>query len=184
MRRTRLVSAAFAGTVCLAALAPAPAAAEPTAEVEPRRVRPGGTVTITVTCDVRDPEAEHITAYSQAFAKGEADLALRPADIGSKRGATYRGRARIASARGFSHTTTGSGSHRGKTFGINGSCPGEGDDFTTEVVVKLKPEGGAHAGVGGAQEDVNTAAVALGGALLSAAVGFGVHTLRRRRPGS
>jgi hypothetical protein len=249
MRRTRLVAAAIAGSVCLATLAPV-AVAEPIADVSPRRVRPGGSVTITVTCPKHDGRVRYVTAYSQAFEKGEADLALvRDASSGRKK-ATYRGTARITSARHFtgsagadtsdpfgpngsfgatdSPSAAGadpgtdlgpdpgseagsrfrSGSeetalpapsygldddssdddhsrgpaHHGKRYAINGSCP-DGPDFTGSVIVERKPRGGAHAGAGGGQGSVNTAAVAAGGALLAAAVGCGVHTLRRRRPG-
>lgn len=255
MRRTRLVAAAFAGTVCLAALAPVAVAAEPVAEVSPRRVHPGGTVTLTVTCPKHDEKVRYITAYSQAFAEGEVKLKLVRGGSGGSTSsgsggygkATYRGSAKIASAHGFSSSagstygsdaygsdgsgepydsdsygaedsygsgesdsyssgsygsdgsydsddSYGSGSYgsddsygqessrRGKSFGINGSCP-DGSDFTTSVIVDRKPRGGAHAGVGGSHREVNTAAVAAGGALVSATVGFGVYVLRRRRPG-
>lgn len=277
MRRTRLVAAAFAGSVFLAALVPVPAvASEPVAEVSPRRVHPGGTVTVTVTCGKHDEQVAYITAYSRAFAEGEAKLKLLPRGGSGQYGKpTYQGKARIASA----HTLAGSGSYgssgsydtsgssgagesaaeepatedsygagddvfgadesygdeawgsegaatseeadgsgkaysddpwgsedasrpsddygtddpygagagsdarrHGKSWSINGSCP-DGSDFTTKVTVERKPSGGPHAGLGGGQGEMNTAAVAAGGALLSATVGFGVHMLRRRRSG-
>ncbi|EST39103.1 hypothetical protein N566_03870 [Streptomycetaceae bacterium MP113-05] len=260
MRRTRMVAAAFAGSVCLAALGPAPAmASEPVAEVSPRRVHPGGSVTVTVTCGKHDEQVAYVTAYSRAFAAGEAKLSLLPRDGGQYGKPTYQGKARIAAAHHFSDTSgatrspdafdpygdagsataeespaagdsgawdsgageesaPGKGSygteggdgtagsyggdetwgapdtttseetdnpeagHRpgGKSWGIDGSCP-DGSDFSTSVTVERKPGGGAQAGLGGGRDEVNTAAVAAGGALLSAAVGFGVHMLRRRR---
>ncbi|MDT0377979.1 hypothetical protein RM572_04215 [Streptomyces sp. DSM 42041] len=261
MRRARLVAAAFAGTVCLTTLAPAAAvAAEPVAEVSPRRVHPGGTVTITVTCGKHDEQVAYLTAYSQAFAEGEAKLRLLPrgGDYGKP---TYQGRAHIAGAHAFSGSvgsdgsdgssgreessgsfessgsyeygsedtsgsegafdaegsyqhdseapgsagydgdgygsdgaagkgTPGSGDsydpgagRHGKSWGINGSCP-DGKDFTTSVFVEHKPRGGAHAGLGGGRDEVDTAVVAAGGALLSLTVGLGVYVLRRRRSGA
>lgn len=274
MRRTRLAAAAFAGSVCLATLTPVAVAAEPVAEVSPHRVRPGGTVTVTVICGKHDEKVGYIVAYSRAFEKGEARLKLLPRG-GDRHGkkTTYSGRARIVSAHhsagswssgpygaddgdlsygsssgpysaeesgstaedlpgsdddsgtddsygsgdsfgtedmygsgdGFgTEDAYGSGeddgaadssvgkesggpddgyggaSRHGKRYAVNGSCP-DGRDFTASVVVERKPRGGADAGTGGSQGSVSTAAVAAGGILVSATVGFGVHALRRRR---
>lgn len=125
MRRTRLVAAAFAGSVCLATLAPVAVASGPSAEVSPRRVRPGGTVTLTVICPRHDNRARHITAYSQAFEDGEAVLKLlsRAGGYGKP---TYRGTARISSR--LHGTGTRTGSDGSEWYGSGGSRSGPSQD--------------------------------------------------------
>ncbi|MEV6593723.1 hypothetical protein [Streptomyces acidicola] len=72
-RRACVLSAAtLVGTV-LGAAAPV-AAGEPTAEVGPRTVAPGETVTVSVTCDPTGGAPDTIDAGSQAFEQGTVKL--------------------------------------------------------------------------------------------------------------
>ncbi|MFD4571020.1 hypothetical protein ACFWNK_07455 [Streptomyces sp. NPDC058417] len=95
MRRTaRVLSvAALAGAV----LAGAPAAAaDPAAEISPASATPGGSVTVTVTCDpLGGPAPQTIQAVSEAFEDGSVALALEPGGD-ELTGPAYRGTARIA----------------------------------------------------------------------------------------
>lgn len=96
MRRTaRVLSVAALGAAVLAGAVP-DAAAEPTAEVGPATVSPGGTVTVSVTCDpLGGPAPRTLDATSRAFADGTVTLTLIPG--GDELTApAYRGAARIA----------------------------------------------------------------------------------------
>ncbi|MFR9754611.1 hypothetical protein [Streptomyces sp. TR06-5] len=99
MRSARLTTAMLAGSVCLAALAPTAAAAapgEPVAEVAPQRARPGESVTVTVACPESKKARQSITARSEAFVGGRAELRLLPRGGHGGKGPEYRGQARIA----------------------------------------------------------------------------------------
>ncbi|MGY0070914.1 hypothetical protein ACWZEH_29890 [Streptomyces sp. QTS137] len=96
MRRTAraLTLAAAVGTV-LNVLAPA-ASAEPSAEVSPGSVAPGGTVTVSVFCDPADgPPPQTLEATSEAF-DGEVVELKKAAGTDEKESrSTYRGTADI-----------------------------------------------------------------------------------------
>ncbi|MCF6525556.1 hypothetical protein [Streptomyces sp. JJ36] len=180
MRDARLPAASFAGALCLLGAAAPAAFAEPTAEVAPRRVTPGATVTVSVSCDPlpgRKRPPRSIKAYSQVFRHGEATLQLTPTKDDTGAGPAYTGTARIVSARhlaGGGPDTVG----RKSTWGIDGACP-DGADWETGVTVDRRPGGGAHAGEGGSLGGGNATAVAAGGVLLAGALSWGVYVLRR-----
>lgn len=98
MRRTaRVLSAAALAGAVLAGAVPA-AFAEPTAEVSPAAVAPGGSVTVSVSCDpLGGPAPKTLNATSQAFADGTVQLSLVPGND-ELSGPGYRGTARIAPA--------------------------------------------------------------------------------------
>ncbi|MET7703664.1 hypothetical protein [Streptomyces sp. NPDC005485] len=96
MRRTaRVLSAtALAGAV-LGVAAPA-ASADPAAEVSPSSVAPGGSVTVSVSCDATGgAPPDFIDATSQGFADGKVRLNRVAGDNGTAGGASYSGTARI-----------------------------------------------------------------------------------------
>src|SRR4051794_25986294 len=73
-RRACVLSAATLVAAVLGAAAPV-VAGEPTAEVSPRTDAPGGTVTVSVTCDpTGGPPPDTIDADSQAFEQGTVKL--------------------------------------------------------------------------------------------------------------
>ena len=75
MRRTVRALSATALTATVLGTAAVAAAANPTAEVSPRTVAPGGTVTVSVSCEpTGGPAAKTIEATSQAFEHGTVEL--------------------------------------------------------------------------------------------------------------
>ncbi|CAL9370297.1 hypothetical protein [Streptomyces sp. enrichment culture] len=104
MRRTAsaLTAAALAGTALgvLGGLAPAASAADPRAEVSPGTARPGGTVTVTVTCaPTGGPAPQTLQAASEAFTGGALTLTRLPG--GEDAGPTYEGTATLPDAAHF-----------------------------------------------------------------------------------
>ncbi|MFF5883249.1 hypothetical protein ACF1DW_18595 [Streptomyces sp. NPDC014603] len=104
MRRTAsaLTTTALAGTALgvLGVLAPAASASDPRAEISPGSVRPGGTVTVTVTCGPTGGPAPHsLQAASEAFTGGAVTLAKVPGDDAA--GPTYEGTATLPDAAHF-----------------------------------------------------------------------------------
>ncbi|MBB1256664.1 hypothetical protein [Streptomyces alkaliterrae] len=125
MRTALRAPAALAGTACLLALSAAPAVAAD-AEISPRQVAPGGTVTVYVSCDpVQGTIPGSIEATSQAFAKGTVRLArvTGQEDNDAVAGPAYRGKAKVASAASF--TDKGPNAvGRVSEWGVDGLCPG------------------------------------------------------------
>ncbi|MEU3947573.1 hypothetical protein [Streptomyces sp. NPDC029526] len=104
MRRTAsaLTAAALAGTALgvLGGLAPAASAAEPHAEISPGSARPGGSVTVTVTCaPTGGPAPQTLQAASEAFTGGAVTLSLLPGEESA--GPTYEGTATLPDATHF-----------------------------------------------------------------------------------
>ncbi|WP_432056358.1 hypothetical protein [Streptomyces sp. bgisy022] len=104
MRRTAsaLTAVAVAGTALgvLGGLAPAASAADPRAEVSPGSARPGGSVTVTVTCaPTGGPAPQTLQAASEAFTGGAATLTLLPGEESA--GPTYKGTATLPDATHF-----------------------------------------------------------------------------------
>jgi hypothetical protein len=198
LRRTvRALSATALTTVVLGA--PVAAAAEnPAAEVSPRTVAPGGTVTVSVSCGpTGGPAPETIEATSQAFEHGTVELHKVAGKEDTAGGPAYSGTARIAPVANFED---GAPDAVGKTseWGVDGTCPaapgGQGKQWSASFTVSR--EGSSHgsshhpavqhgvrAGEGGAFSD-STIALVTGGVLIAGALGAAVHRLHRREPSS
>ncbi|MET9502105.1 hypothetical protein ABZY42_10270 [Streptomyces sp. NPDC006622] len=121
MRRTaRVLSvAALAGAVLTGA---APAAfADPAAEISPATAAPGGSVTVTVTCDpLGAPAPQTIDAASDAFEEGSVKLTLEPGGD-ELTGPAYRGTARIAPAADLDVPADAADADTAWT--VDGTCP-------------------------------------------------------------
>ncbi|GAB3012525.1 hypothetical protein GCM10023080_094240 [Streptomyces pseudoechinosporeus] len=162
-------------------------AAAPAAEVSPRTVAPGDTVTVSVSCGVLGGTApKSIDAHSQAFEHGTAKLHLVKGQDEAA-GPAYRGTARIAPA---SHFKEGGPDKAGPTseWSVDGTCPappgGEEAEWSATFMVSrdgYRHPHGVRAGKGGAFTD-SPAALAAGGLLIAGALGAGVHKLLRREP--
>ncbi|MET9391099.1 hypothetical protein ABZY20_11885 [Streptomyces sp. NPDC006624] len=142
MRRTlHAVSAAVLAGTALLGFAPL-ASAEPSAEVAPATVEPGGTVTVSVTCDpTGGPPPDSIDATSQAFDEGTVPLRLVTGDDHKVSGPAYRGTARIASAENFEGDPDAPG--ESSAWSVDGTCPaahgGEGKQWSTTFTVTHRP---------------------------------------------
>ncbi|MGW0738260.1 hypothetical protein [Streptomyces sp. NPDC002851] len=177
---TALASAAVAGT------APAAFAQDAAASVSPRTVRPGGTVTVTVSCPMAGGQAPAtITANSQAFQAGSVRL-HRSDDPGIPEAARYHGTARIAPAGNFTNTGPNAVGPTSE-WGVDGTCP-DGTQWnasftvTTATVPTTAPTPGAgvRGGFGGSITDSGVPA-AIGTVLVASALGGTYVVLRRRR---
>ena len=107
----------------LGAAAP-PALAEPAAEVNPRSVEPGGTLTFSrlLRPDRRTPRPRPIDASSQAFEQGTVALQRIPGNDDSAAAPPTRRSARIAPAADFE---AGAGAVNSATeWGVDGGLPG------------------------------------------------------------
>jgi hypothetical protein len=102
MRRSaRALSVAVLAGAALGLAVPA-ALAEPAAEVSPSSVSPGGSVTVSVTCDpTGGSPPDTMDATSQAFDEGSVRLRLVPGKDDKAAGPVYSGTARIAPAENF-----------------------------------------------------------------------------------
>ncbi|MDH6213274.1 hypothetical protein [Streptomyces pseudovenezuelae] len=123
MRRTaRALSAAVLAGAALGAAAAA-AFADPAAEVSPSNVSPGGSVTVSVSCDATSgPAPATLDATSQAFDDGTVQLQRVPGNDDAVAGPAYRGTARVAPAGDFE----GSGPNavtRDSAWTVDGTCP-------------------------------------------------------------
>ncbi|MGW3094671.1 hypothetical protein ACWDCC_14605 [Streptomyces sp. NPDC001102] len=99
MRRTARVLSAAALAGAAVGLPAAAAFADPASEVTPGTASPGGTVTVSVSCEsTGGPAPATIDATSQAFDEGTVKLQRVAGDARQASGVTYRGTARIASA--------------------------------------------------------------------------------------
>jgi hypothetical protein len=103
MRMRRTVRALSATALTAVALGTTVAAAEnPGAEVSPRTVAPGGTVTVSVACEATGgPAPETIDATSKAFEHGTVQLHKAAGEEDAAGGPAYSGTARIAPAANF-----------------------------------------------------------------------------------
>ncbi|GHG87154.1 hypothetical protein [Streptomyces lanatus] len=147
MRRTAraLSVAALAGTV-LGAAAPT-ASADPAAEVSPGTVSPGGSVTVSVSCDASGGSApESIEGVSQAFEDGVVDLKRVSGNDEKAAGPAYSGTARVPAAE-----DTESAPESGWT--VDGTCPAaageEGKEWSATFEVAGKGGGGGDGSGGG-----------------------------------
>ncbi|MGW6262261.1 hypothetical protein [Streptomyces sp. NPDC055085] len=128
MRRTARVLYATALAGAALGVAASAASADPAAEVSPGSVEPGGTITITVTCDgVGGAPPEAIDASSRGFEEGKVQLHRVEGDAAHAAGAAaYRGTARIPSG-----APEGAGGPAASDSGPGtGSDPGAGYDET------------------------------------------------------
>ncbi len=124
MRRTaRVLSVAALAGVALGIAAPA-VSADAAAEVGPRTVGPGGTVTVSVTCDATGATAPaSIDAHSLAFEQGTVQLQQVPGNDDQVAGPAYNGTATIAPAGSFEGDPNASGP--ASEWSADGTCPGQ-----------------------------------------------------------
>ncbi|MDH6515439.1 hypothetical protein M2164_001916 [Streptomyces sp. SAI-208] len=211
MRRTARLRALtvvlFALGVTLGYAAPS-AFADPAAEVSPSSVQPGGSVTVSVSCDpgTGTPPAT-LDATSEAFESQTVRLQLVPGNDDQVSGPAYSGTARVSADQELQEGTGGTAPDSAWT--VDGTCPTadrapgkawsatftvtrgadtgtshrpcpEPRTATCETAAVQKP---VRAGQGGSFTDSVPALVA-GGLLIAGAVGGAVHRLRRRAPGA
>ncbi|MFC9685137.1 hypothetical protein [Streptomyces sp. NPDC056948] len=144
MRRTlQALSVAVLAGSALVGFAPG-VFAEPAAEVSPATVEPGGTLTISVSCDpTGGPPPDTIDATSQAFDDGTVPLRRVTGNDDKVSGPAYRGTARIASAENFEGDPDALGEDSAWT--VDGTCPaapgGEGKEWSATFTVA---HGGGH----------------------------------------
>jgi hypothetical protein len=143
MRRTaRVLSAVVLAGAALGAVAPG-ASADPAAEVSPGTAAPGGSVTVSVTCDpLGAPAPQTVDASSQAFEEGAVQLALVPGND-ELTGPAYRGTARIAPASDLAAPSDGGGTE--SPWNVDGTCPappdGEGTPWSATFDVSGEEHG-------------------------------------------
>jgi hypothetical protein len=123
MRRTaRVLSAAALAGAALGAAASA-AFADPAAEVSPSNVSPGGSVTVSVSCDATSGTAPAtLDATSQAFDDGTVQLQRVAGNDDAIAGPAYRGTARIAPADDFPDRGPNAVT-RDSAWTVDGTCP-------------------------------------------------------------
>ncbi|MGI5429761.1 hypothetical protein [Streptomyces sp. CA-179760] len=138
MRRTlQALSVAVLAGSALVGFAPT-VVAEPAAEVSPATVEPGGTLTVSVSCDpTGGPPPDTIDATSQAFDDGTVPLRRVTGNDDKVSGPAYRGTARIASAENFEGDPDALGEDSAWT--VDGTCPaapgGEGKEWSATFTV-------------------------------------------------
>ncbi|WP_210572275.1 hypothetical protein [Streptomyces sp. GESEQ-4] len=121
MRRTvrALSVAALAGF--LPVIAAAAAFADPVAEVSPGQVAPGGSITVSVSCDpVEGPAPAAVEATSLAFDEGTVQLRRVVGNEDEVSGAAYSGTARIAPAEDLEEDE---GVGPDTAWTVDGTCP-------------------------------------------------------------
>lgn len=154
MRRTaRALSVAALAGVVLGFVASA-AFAEPTAEVSPGSVSPGGSVTVSVSCDALGGTAPAtIDATSQAFEEGTVQLKRVSGNDEKAAGPAYSGTARIPPAENFEDDPDAAGPDSAWT--VDGTCPaapgGEGKEWSATLTVALESGDGKEGGKGGGE---------------------------------
>lgn len=137
MRRTaRALSVAVLAGVAVGVAVPV-AFADPAAEVSPSTVQPGGSVTVSVTCDSTGGTAPAtIEATSQAFDEETVPLQLVAGNDAAVSGPAYRGTARIASAQDLE---VGSDVGEDSAWTVDGTCPaapgGQGKQWSATLTV-------------------------------------------------
>ncbi|MFI7136986.1 hypothetical protein ACIBQ5_04215 [Streptomyces massasporeus] len=138
MRRSlHTLSVAVLAGSALVGFAPA-GFAEPAAEVSPATVQPGGTLTVSVSCDATGgPPPDTIDATSQAFDEGTVPLQRVTGNDDEVSGPAYRGTARIASAENFEGDPDAPGED--SAWSVEGTCPaapgGEGATWSATFTV-------------------------------------------------
>ncbi|MGW3291562.1 hypothetical protein ACWDR3_43745 [Streptomyces sp. NPDC001002] len=150
MRRTaRVLSAAALAGAALGAAASA-AFADPAAEVSPSNVSPGGSVTVSVSCDATSgPAPATLDATSQAFDDGTVQLQRVAGNDDTIAGPAYRGTARIAPADDFPDRGP-SAVTRDSAWTVDGTCPaapgGQGKAWSATFTVTRSGGGGGDGG--------------------------------------
>lgn len=152
MRRTAraLSVAALIGVVL--GFAASAAWADPAAEVSPGSVSPGGSVTVSVSCDPLDGHAPTtIDATSQAFEEGTVQLKRVSGNDEKAAGAAYSGTARVPPAANFEGDPDAVGTDSAWT--VDGTCPaasgGEGKQWSATFTVTRDSGGGGKDSGGG-----------------------------------
>ncbi|MFL5995237.1 MAG: hypothetical protein ACJ736_13160 [Streptomyces sp.] len=125
MRRTarlRALSVVLPALGITLGVAPPDAFAEPAAEVSPSSVQPGGSVTVSVSCDpgTGTPPAT-LDATSEAFETGTVRLQLVPGNDDQASGPAYSGTARISADQELQEGAGGVGPDSAWT--VDGTCP-------------------------------------------------------------
>ncbi|MEU4040926.1 hypothetical protein ACK389_16235 [Streptomyces antibioticus] len=145
MRRTApLLSAVALAGALLAAAGPV-ASADPAAEVSPGSVDPGGSVTVSVTCDPPGGTApETIDASSLAFADGTVRLTRVTDTDDPAAGLSYRGTARSS---GAADLDADEGLGPDTAWTVDGTCPappdGEGSPWSATFDITRASGGGS-----------------------------------------
>ncbi|MEV5102192.1 hypothetical protein ACFQ7G_36180 [Streptomyces massasporeus] len=138
MRRSlHALSVAVLAGSALVGFAPA-VSAEPAAEVSPATVQPGGTLTVSVSCDpTGGPPPDTIDATSEAFDEGTVPLQRVTGNDDEVSGPAYRGTARIASAENFEGDPDAPAED--SAWSVEGTCPaapgGEGAIWSATFTV-------------------------------------------------
>jgi len=181
--------------------------ADPAAEVSPSSATPGGSVTVSVSCDpAGGTPPDTVDATSQAFETETVRLQLVPGNDDGVTGPAYSGTARIAPAQELEGGATGVGPDSAWT--VDGTCPtasrGKGKAWSATFTVTRggTDSGGGRrpcteprtdpcdpaaiqrpvrAGEGGTFTD-SVPALAVGGLLIAGAAGGAVYRLRRKAP--
>ncbi|MFJ8629789.1 hypothetical protein [Streptomyces sp. NPDC093568] len=154
MRRTvRALSLAALAGAALGTAASA-ASADPAAEVSPGTVAPGGSVTVSVSCDPLDGSAPAtIDAVSQAFEDGTVELKRVSGNDEKAAGPAYHGTTRVPPAENSEGAPDAAGPESAWT--VDGTCPaageGEGKEWSAKFTVAHE-SGGAGSGGGGGTE--------------------------------
>ncbi|MEU9328849.1 hypothetical protein AB0D91_34510 [Streptomyces canus] len=125
MRRTarlRALSVVLPALGITLGVAPPSAFAEPAAEVSPSSVQPGGSVTVSVSCDsgTGTPPAT-VDATSEAFETQTVRLQLVPGNDDKVSGPAYSGTARISADQELQEGAGGVGPDSAWT--VDGTCP-------------------------------------------------------------
>ncbi|MFD7276609.1 hypothetical protein ACFV80_06025 [Streptomyces sp. NPDC059862] len=120
----RVLSVAIPAGAVLASTVPV-ASADPAAEVRPAASRPGGNVTVSVSCDPFGGKAPAtVVAKSKAFAGGTLKLSLVPGNDNALSGPAYRGTARIPPAASLAALPPAAGSAAPPPAGSAAPPPG------------------------------------------------------------
>ncbi|MFJ4206312.1 hypothetical protein ACIP2Y_42745 [Streptomyces sviceus] len=191
--------------ITLGAAAPR-AFADPAAEVSPSSVQPGGTVTVSVSCDpgTGTPPAT-VDAASEAFESQTVRLQLVPGNDDQASGPAYSGTARVSADQELQDGAGGVGPDSAWT--VDGTCPtadrapGKAWSATFTVTRGAAADGSrrpcpeprtescgtaavlspVRAGQGGSFSD-SVPALVTGGLLIAAAGAGAVYRLRRKAP--
>ncbi|SMQ20138.1 hypothetical protein SAMN06272771_6560 [Streptomyces sp. Ag82_O1-12] len=133
MRRSlHALSVAVLAGSALVGFAPV-VSAEPAAEVGPATVQPGGTLTVSVSCDpTGGPPPDSIDATSEAFDEGTVALQRVTGNDDEVSGPAYRGTAGIASAENFEGDPDAPGEDSAWSVEGDPDAPGEDSAWSVE----------------------------------------------------
>jgi hypothetical protein len=142
MRSTARVLSAAALASAVVGFAASAALADPAAEVSPTTGSPGGSVTVSVTCEsAGGPAPATLEATSQAFEDGTVQLQRVPGgdEETATVGAVYRGTARLAAADTLTADATDA-TTEDSPWTVDGTCPpaaagGQGKPFSASFHV-------------------------------------------------